>query len=71
MNKPFSMICEEFKQGLADLINNANLPPLVVELILQNHLNEVSNFVRSQYQYDKAQYEKSLSEDKIENRQGD
>lgn len=64
MNKPFSMICEEFKQGLADLINNANLPAPVIESILRNHLNEISNFVKNQYQYDKAQYEKSLLEDK-------
>ena len=56
MNKPFSMMCEEFKQNVVNLINSSGLPPFVIESILKNHLNEVSNIVNNQYQIDKAEY---------------
>ena len=60
MNKPFSMVCEEFKQEMANLINNSGLPPSIIELVLQNYLNETSNIARNQYRIDKTQYEQSL-----------
>lgn len=60
MNKPFSMVCEEFKQEMANLINNSGLPIPVIELVLQNYLYETSNIVKNQYRADKAQYEKYL-----------
>lgn len=62
MNKPFSMMCEEFKQNVVSLINSSGLPPFVIESILKNHLNEVSNIAKNQYQIDKAEYEKILFE---------
>ena len=55
-------MCEEFKQGIANLINGSSLPPFLVELILQNYLYEISNIAKNQYQLDKAQYEKFLSD---------
>ena len=60
MNKPFSLVYEEFKQKLADLINNCGLPVSVIETVLQNYLSGVSNIARNQYQSDKIQYEQSL-----------
>lgn len=60
MNKPFSMLCEEFKQNVVNLINSSGLPPFVVESILKNHLNEVSSVAKNQYQVDKTEYEKLL-----------
>lgn len=60
MNKPFSMMCEEFKQNVVNLINSSGLPPFVVESILKNHLNEVSSVAKNQYQVDKMEYEKLL-----------
>lgn len=62
MNKPFSMLCEEFKQNVVNLINGSGLPPFVVESILKNHLNEVSSVAKNQYQIDKMEYEKLLLE---------
>ena len=64
MNKPFSMVCEEFKQELANLINNSGLPICVIELSLQNCLNEVSSIAKNQYENDKYRYEQSLSNEK-------
>lgn len=60
VDKPFSMACVEFKQELANLINNAGLPVIVIESILQNYLNEVSLLAKNQYQAEKIQYEKVL-----------
>lgn len=60
MDKPFSIICEEFKQELANLINNSNIPAPVMELVLQNYLYEISNIAKNQYRTDRMQYEKSL-----------
>ena len=71
MNKPFSMICEEFRQELANLINNSGLPICVIELVLQNCLNEVDNIAKNQYKNDKTQYEQSLSEEKNKSKKSD
>ena len=69
MNKPFSLIYKEFKDELSNLINNSGLHPSVVESILQNYLYEVNNAAKNQYNIDKMQYEKSLSEMKDEKKQ--
>lgn len=71
MNKPFSVMCEEFRQKLANLINNSGLPVYVIELILQNCLNEVDNVAKNQYKADKAQYEQSLLEEKNKSKKSD
>jgi len=60
MNKPFTVVYEDFKQELASLINNSGLPAAVVEPVLQNYLNETRLMMQRQYQLDKAEYEKSL-----------
>lgn len=57
MNKPFTVAYEDFKQELADLINNSGLPALVVELVLRDYMNETRVAVARQYQADKARYE--------------
>ena len=62
MNKPVSLIREEVKKDLADIINNSNLPPFVIEPILQDFLREVHVAVVRQYENDKTMYEQSLIE---------
>lgn len=64
MDKPFSIIYEEFKRGLTNLINESGLSPFIVESVLQNYLYEVSNLAKNQYQIDRIRYEKSLLEKK-------
>ena len=64
MNKPFSIIYEDFRQGVTNLINNSGLPPFVIESVLKNYLNEISSIAKNQYQVDKMQYEKLLLEEK-------
>lgn len=62
MDKPFSVIYEEFKQSLANVINNAGMPPAIIETVLQNCLYEINTVTKAQYTRDKAQYENSLLE---------
>lgn len=62
MDKPFSILYEEFRQGLINLINNSCLPPSVIESVLRNYTSEVNGLARNQYQIDKANYERLLSE---------
>ena len=66
MNKPFSMMYEEFRQKMANLINDSGLPPSVIESVIKNYLNEISNIAKNQYQIDKTEYEKFLLKDSCE-----
>lgn len=63
MNKPITIAYEEFKQQLADLINNSGLPIFMIEPILQNYLSEIRTLIKRQYEMDKSSYEASLVED--------
>ena len=62
MNVPMTVLYENLKQDMADLINNSGLPAFMVEPILQNYLNETRIAMDKQYQLDKALYEQSLLE---------
>lgn len=63
MNKPITVIYEDFKKELADLINNSGLPAFIVETVLQSYLIETGNASKRQYQLDKARYEEFLSKE--------
>jgi hypothetical protein len=65
MNKPFTVVYEDFKQELANMINNSGLPALVVEFILRDYLNEIRAIAQGQYHSDKAKYEAYLKEKNI------
>lgn len=62
MNKPSTIVYEEFKQNLANLINTSGLPAFIIEPVLRDYLSEVKAMAQRQYQMDKAEYEKALQE---------
>lgn len=62
MNKPLTIVYEEFKQDLLNLINNSGLPAILIEPVLQNYLSEVQVVAQRQYQLDNVEYEKYLLE---------
>lgn len=62
MQKPITLIYEDFKKDLGEMINSYNLPAFMVELILQSLLSEVTMLKIRQYEHDKEAYESSLSE---------
>ena len=61
MNKPITVVYEDFRQNMASLINNSGLPPFIIESVLCNFLNETRIAMEKQYQLDKTQYEKAES----------
>lgn len=63
MNKPSTIIYEEFKKNLAALINDSGLPAFVIEPVLKDFLTETRIMAQRQYQADVAEYEKSLKDD--------
>ena len=60
MNKPISIVREEFKQNMIELVNNSNLPMFVVEPIMNEILTEVRAVAKAQFELDKKRYEESL-----------
>lgn len=65
MNKPLTIIHEDFKQNLATLINNSGLPAFVIEPVLQNYLSEIRSIMQQQYNADIAEYEKQLQQNNV------
>ena len=61
MNKPITIVYEDFKKDLADLINKSGLPPFMIESVLLSYLNETRIVSKERYQVDKAEYEKYLA----------
>ena len=62
MNKPITIVYEDFKQNMINIINDSGLPMFMVEPVLQNCLSEVRAVMQRQQEMDKEQYEKSLQE---------
>ena len=60
IEKPTSVLREEFIQHLIGLINNANLPPYVIEPILKDALAEVQNLITIQTEKEKKEYYEAL-----------
>lgn len=67
MNKPISVVYEEFKQALIDLINNSGLPAFVVEPVLRECTNEVKAAAENQYKSDKYMFEEYLKNNPEDN----
>ena len=63
MEKPISIVYEEFKDMLASLINDSGLPAFVIEPILRDYLSEIKMIKEKQYQIEKAQYEEFLKKE--------
>lgn len=66
MNKPITILREEFINTITETINGSGLPPFVISPILENIMREVKRAELEQLKSDKEKYEKELSEDKKE-----
>lgn len=64
--KPITIVYEDFKQNLADVINNSGLPPFIIESVLYSYLIETRNAAKQQYQFDKVKYAEVLSQENNE-----
>lgn len=63
MNKPITLVIEETKTKLADIINTSGLPPFVIEPILSTFLQEAHAASKRQYEIDKLQYEQAIAKE--------
>lgn len=61
VQKPFSLLYEDFEKSISELINNSGLPISVVECIFKNVLNMLHNVSIQQLQIDKERYDKLLN----------
>lgn len=66
MNKPTTLLMEEFKQNMAKLINDSGLPAFVVEYIIKDLYTEISQLAMQVAEQEKAEYVQSLSEENKE-----
>lgn len=59
MSKPITIVYEEFRQDLADVINNSTLPAFIIANVLQSYLMETRAVARKQFEEDKLVYQES------------
>ena len=60
IEKPITVIRQEFIDTISNDINNCNLPLFVVEPILRDIYLEVKTLSQKQYELEKAEYESKL-----------
>lgn len=62
MNKPITILIEEYKKNLTDLINNSELPAWLIILLTDPLMDQVKVLADKQAREDKQNYELSLTE---------
>lgn len=67
IQKPITIIKQEFTEGLVKYINESSLPPFVIEYILKDIINEVHLASVQQLKFDTERYQKQISENKKNN----
>lgn len=66
IQKPITMIREEFIGSISNLINESMLPPFVLEPILKDMYFEVRAATQKQLEIDKQNYQKALNKSDVE-----
>lgn len=56
--KPFEVAYKDFTDTLITIVNNSELPPLVIALAMKDVLNEVNKLSEAQYQAALTEYNK-------------
>ena len=62
IQKPISLIIDESKNAIVDAINNVQLHPVLLEMILKELYLEVQNQAIAATQREKNEYERLLNE---------
>jgi hypothetical protein len=60
IQKPITIMRQEFAEKISDVINNCNLPLFIIEPILKDVYLEVKSLSQKQYEMDKDEYESKL-----------
>ena len=64
IEKPISLTIEEVKAEIANIINNSQLPPVVLDLIVKDIYNEVHSIYIQQTMQEQQEYNTSKQNDK-------
>lgn len=64
IEKPISLTIEEVKAEIANIINNSQLPPVVLDLIVKDIYNEVHSIYIQQTMQEQQEYNASKQNDK-------
>lgn len=62
VKKPVTILRQEFIENFAKLINESGLPAFIIGDVLSGILSEVRALAERQYNNDRENYEKSLTE---------
>jgi hypothetical protein len=60
IQKPITIMRQEFAEKISDVINNCNLPLFIVEPIMRDVYLEIKSLSQKQYEMDKEEYESKL-----------
>ena len=62
INKPISLVIEDASKSIISVINEINLHPTLLKMILKDVYNQIDELAESQYNREKAEYEQALIE---------
>lgn len=63
IEKPTTMLMDEFKEKFIDLLNNANLPAWVVLYLLDPFIKQLQEFDQNQRVQEQEEYQKALEKE--------
>ena len=66
VEKPTTMLMDEFKEGLMKLLNEAKLPAWVLLYLIDPFVKQLQMFDEQARQQDRDEYERALKEEKTE-----
>lgn len=67
MNKPITILINELKSKIIESCNESQLPPVILDLVIQGIYLEIHNLAEKQVADDKAAYVEAIKESKVEN----
>ena len=69
MNKPISMVINETRISLANVLNTSNLPPCILEMIVKDLYDEARQLSAFQSKQDEQNYTKALKDAESTNKE--
>lgn len=66
IDKPITIVREEFREQLLNICNDSGLPMFCIEDILKDFIQQVHLAVIKQYEKDKEEYEQILKQKTIQ-----
>lgn len=64
MNKPITLMRQEFIENVVKTVNESKLPLIIIEPVMRNLLNEIQKSLKQQIEADRTEYERYLAEQK-------